>query len=85
MALLVGIMVVIGGITRLTGSGLSMAEWRPLMGTLPPLNAAEWIRVFDIYKLTPEFQEVNLGMSLGEFKQIFFWEYFHRCSNWHGC
>ncbi len=78
MALLVGIMVVIGGITRLTGSGLSMAEWRPLMGTLPPLNAAEWIRVFDIYKLTPEFQDVNLGMSLGEFKQIFFWEYFHR-------
>ena len=78
MAILVGMMVIIGGITRLTGSGLSMAEWRPLIGTLPPLNNQEWIRVFELYKNTPEYQQLNFGMQMGEFKQIFFWEYFHR-------
>ena len=56
MAILVAIMVVIGGITRLTGSGLSMVEWRPLMGTLPPLNAAEWQRVFELYRASPEYE-----------------------------
>ena len=78
MAILVGLMVIIGGITRLTGSGLSMAEWRPLIGTLPPLSDEEWLRVFELYKNTPEYQQLNFGMLLGEFKQIFFWEYFHR-------
>ncbi|MEK9799181.1 MAG: COX15/CtaA family protein [Alphaproteobacteria bacterium] len=78
MAVLVAIMVVIGGVTRLTGSGLSMVEWRPLMGTLPPLNAAEWQRVFDLYRASPEYEQLNYGMDLGGFKTIFFWEYFHR-------
>ncbi len=78
MAGLVAMMVVIGGITRLTGSGLSMVEWRPLMGTLPPMNAAEWDRVYLLYKASPEYDRFNFGMSLSEFKEIFFWEYFHR-------
>ena len=78
MALLVAIMVVIGGVTRLTGSGLSMVEWRPLIGTLPPLNAAEWDRVYQLYQASPEYQQLNFGMSLAAFKNIFFWEYFHR-------
>jgi cytochrome c oxidase assembly protein subunit 15 len=78
MAILVAIMVVIGGVTRLTGSGLSMVEWRPLMGTLPPLNVAEWQRVFDLYRASPEYDQLNYGMDLAEFKGIFFWEYFHR-------
>ena len=72
MAGLVALMVLIGGITRLTGSGLSMVEWRPLMGTLPPLSAAEWDRVFTLYQQSPEYNDVNFGMSLGEFKTIFF-------------
>jgi len=78
MAALVAAMVVIGGITRLTGSGLSMTEWRPLMGTLPPMNADEWERVFALYKASPEYHAVNYGMDLAGFKTIFFWEYFHR-------
>ena len=56
---LVFAMVILGGVTRLTGSGLSMAEWRPIMGAIPPLSDAEWQRVFEIYKETPEFQRVN--------------------------
>ena len=78
MALLVAIMVVIGGVTRLTGSGLSMVEWRPLIGTLPPLSVAEWDRVYKLYQASPEYQQLNFGMSLVAFKNIFFWEYFHR-------
>jgi cytochrome c oxidase assembly protein subunit 15 len=78
MAALVAIMVVIGGVTRLTGSGLSMVEWRPLMGILPPLTADEWSRVYGLYRASPEYQQINHGMSLAEFKMIFFWEYFHR-------
>ena len=78
MALLVAMMVVIGGVTRLTGSGLSMVEWRPLIGSLPPLSQAEWLRVFTLYQASPEYNEINFGMSLAEFKTIFFWEYFHR-------
>ena len=77
-ALLVAIMVVIGGVTRLTGSGLSMVEWRPLMGTLPPMTTLEWQRVYQLYQASPEYQQLNYGMSLSEFKTIFFWEYFHR-------
>lgn len=75
---LVGVMVVIGGVTRLTGSGLSMVEWRPLIGILPPLSEAEWMRVFTLYQASPEFQEINTDMDLAGFKVIFFWEYVHR-------
>ncbi len=71
-------MIVIGAITRLSGSGLSMVEWRPLMGTLPPMNEAEWARVFDLYKQSPEFVKKNFWMDLSDFKSIFFWEWFHR-------
>ncbi len=72
------IMVVIGGITRLTDSGLSMVEWRPLLGILPPLSDDEWQRVFNLYKDSPEYIFYNSGMLLNDFKFIFFWEYFHR-------
>jgi len=77
-AFMVFAMAIIGAITRLTESGLSMVEWRPLIGTLPPLSAQEWMRVFDLYRETPEYQKINTGMSLEEFKNIFFWEWFHR-------
>ena len=75
---LVAIMVVIGGVTRLTGSGLSMVEWRPLIGILPPLTEAEWLRVFSLYQGSPEYQQINIDMELAGFKLIFFWEYVHR-------
>lgn len=71
-------MAVIGAITRLTESGLSMVEWQPLIGAIPPLNEAEWQRVFDAYRQTPEYQVKNAGMSMAAFKDIFFWEWFHR-------
>src|SRR6185312_1017327 len=71
-------MVVVGGITRLTHSGLSMVEWQPLVGTIPPLNEQQWQDVFGQYQATPEYQKINHGMSLDEFKGIFWWEYFHR-------
>ncbi len=75
---LVYAMVLIGGLTRLTNSGLSMVDWRPIMGALPPLSDAEWHRVFEAYRQFPEYQLVNAGMSLAEFKSIFYWEYGHR-------
>ncbi len=71
-------MVVIGGITRLTESGLSIVEWRPVAGTLPPLNDADWQAEFDKYRQIDQYQLRNAGMSLAEFKRIFFWEWFHR-------
>ncbi|MEO3427295.1 COX15/CtaA family protein [Pelagibius sp. CAU 1746] len=71
-------MAVIGAITRLTESGLSIMEWAPLTGALPPLSQAEWERVFALYRQIPEYQQVNAGMSLAEFKTIFWWEYIHR-------
>lgn len=77
-AVFVFAMAVIGAITRLTESGLSMTEWRPLVGTIPPLSEAEWQRVFDLYRETPEYRYKNAGMTLDEFKYIFFWEWFHR-------
>jgi len=77
-ALMVFLMVIIGGITRLTGSGLSMVEWRPLLGFLPPMSDLEWNRVFNLYKLSPEYIYKNHGIELHQFKKIFFWEYFHR-------
>ena len=75
---LVFAMVILGGVTRLTGSGLSMAEWRPVMGILPPLGDIEWQRVFDVYKQTPEFLLVNSDMDVDGFKGIFWLEYLHR-------
>ncbi len=75
---LVFAMVVLGGVTRLTGSGLSMAEWRPIMGILPPLSELEWQRVFEIYRQTPEFLLVNNAMDVDNFKEIFWLEYLHR-------
>ena len=77
---LVFLMVVVGGITRLTESGLSITEWKPVSGAIPPLNAADWNHAFDLYKATPEFREINgpAGMGLAEFKQIYFWEWLHR-------
>lgn len=75
---MVAAMVLIGGITRLTGSGLSMVEWRPLMGALPPLNEAQWQEVFAKYQASPQFQQVNTWMTLADFQRIFFWEWFHR-------
>jgi cytochrome c oxidase assembly protein subunit 15 len=77
-AAMVLLMAVIGAITRLTESGLSIMEWAPLAGTLPPLSEAEWQRVFEIYKQIPEYTEENVGMTLAEFKTIFWWEWFHR-------
>lgn len=77
-AAMVLIMAVIGAITRLTESGLSMVEWKPLIGAIPPLSEAEWHRVFDLYKQTPEFIQKNAWMGLADFKTIFFWEWFHR-------
>ncbi len=75
---MVALMVVIGGVTRLTRSGLSIVEWQPVIGVLPPLNEAEWQAMFDKYRQTPEYQQVNKGMSLEAFKGIFWWEYLHR-------
>lgn len=71
-------MVVLGGVTRLTRSGLSIVEWDPIMGAIPPLNAEHWQQAFDKYKLTPEFIHVNSDMGVEEFKSIFYFEYFHR-------
>ena len=75
---LVFAMVVVGGVTRLTHSGLSITEWQPIVGTLPPLSAADWNDAFAKYQATPEYAQVNKGMSLDAFKSIFWWEYFHR-------
>lgn len=77
---LVFCMVVIGGITRLTESGLSITEWKPISGAIPPLTHADWIRVFDLYRQTPQYREVAgpAGMTLSGFKFIFFWEWVHR-------
>ncbi len=71
-------MVVIGGVTRLTESGLSIVRWEPIAGALPPLSTEDWLRLFDQYKATPQYLSINAGMSLDEFKGIFWWEYIHR-------
>lgn len=75
---MVFVQVVVGGITRLTGSGLSITKWEIITGTLPPLNAAQWEEAFDLYRATPQYQKINEGMSMGQFKFIYFWEYIHR-------
>jgi len=71
-------MVVVGGVTRLTGSGLSIVEWAPIMGTLPPLNHADWLAAFAKYQQYPQYRITHPDMTLGEFQGIFFWEYVHR-------
>lgn len=76
--ILISLMVVIGGITRLTQSGLSMVEWKPIVGAIPPLNEAQWIHEFELYKKTPEYIRLNSHFTIEEYKNIFFWEYLHR-------
>ncbi|MBA3811122.1 MAG: COX15/CtaA family protein [Caulobacteraceae bacterium] len=78
VALLVLAMVVVGGATRLTGSGLSITQWKPVAGALPPMTGEAWARDFARYRATPQYRVVNHGMSLGEFKFIFWWEWAHR-------
>jgi cytochrome c oxidase assembly protein subunit 15 len=78
VASLIAIMVLVGGATRLTESGLSIVEWKPVTGTLPPLNAEQWTAAFEAYKTIPQYRELNAGMNLAEFKTIFWWEWSHR-------
>ena len=78
LTLMVLAIIIIGGLTRLTDSGLSMVDWRPILGTIPPLSNNDWIEVFELYKKTPEYLIVNKNMELDEFKYIFWWEWFHR-------
>ena len=75
---MIAAMVVIGGVTRLTGSGLSMVEWKPLFGALPPLSESAWRETFAKYQRFPQYAQVNSWMTLADFKEIFFWEYVHR-------
>jgi cytochrome c oxidase assembly protein subunit 15 len=75
---LVFAMVVVGGVTRLTHSGLSIVEWQPIVGAVPPLTTEQWEDTFAKYRETPQYEQVNKGMSLAEFKGIFWWEYVHR-------
>ncbi len=75
---LVFFQIFIGGVTRITGSGLSITKWEIVTGTLPPMTEATWDEAFDLYKQTPQYLKINQGMSLSDFKFIYFWEYFHR-------
>ena len=76
--IMVFVQILLGGITRLTGSGLSITKWDIVIGSIPPLTSVDWTETFDLYKQTPQYQKINEGMSLQQFKFIFFWEYFHR-------
>ena len=76
--LMVYAMVILGGVTRLTGSGLSMVEWDPIFGILPPLDQTSWDETFKLYQQSPEYQKINIGMDLAGFKQIYWFEYSHR-------
>ena len=78
IALMIAAMVLVGGATRLTESGLSIVEWKPVSGTLPPLTQAQWTEAFEAYKTIPQYRELNAGMNLAEFKTIFWWEWSHR-------
>src|SRR5882672_10037745 len=78
VAALIAIMVLVGGATRLTESGLSIVEWKPVTGALPPLTEAQWAQAFGGYKAIPQYRELNAGMSFAEFKTIFWWEWSHR-------
>jgi heme a synthase len=78
VAFLVFFMVVVGGITRLTESGLSITEWKPVSGAIPPLTAADWQAAFDAYKRVPQYAAIHSGMTMAQFQFIFFWEWVHR-------
>src|ERR1700754_1297843 len=78
VAALIAIMVLVGGATRLTESGLSITEWKPVTGALPPLSDAQWSQAFEGYKAIPQYRELNAGMTLDQFKSIFWWEWSHR-------
>jgi heme a synthase len=78
IASLIAVMVLVGGATRLTESGLSIVEWKPVTGALPPLNPEQWTQAFEAYKTIPQYRELNAGMTLAEFKTIFWWEWSHR-------
>ncbi|MCA3556032.1 COX15/CtaA family protein [Aestuariivirga sp.] len=78
MAALIFCMVIVGGATRLTDSGLSITEWKPLLGAIPPLTEAQWLDAFEKYRQIPEYQQINKGMSLAEFEFIYWWEWSHR-------
>ncbi len=78
VAALIAVMVLVGGATRLTESGLSIVEWKPVTGALPPLGETAWTQAFDAYKRIPQYRQMNAGMSLDEFKTIFWWEWSHR-------
>lgn len=78
LIVLVLIMVTVGGATRLTGSGLSITEWKPITGAIPPLSAADWAREFELYRASPQYKLQNAGMSLGDFQFIYWWEWGHR-------
>jgi len=77
-AAMIFVMVALGGLTRLTESGLSITQWQPVSGILPPLSATEWQAAFDAYKQIPQYDAVHAGMTLAQFKTIYFWEWFHR-------
>jgi len=76
--IMVFLQIIIGGVTRLTGSGLSITRWEIVTGTIPPLTGEQWEDAFNLYKQTPQYSKVNKGIALSEFKFIYFWEYFHR-------
>lgn len=78
VAAMIVLMILVGGATRLTESGLSIVEWKPVTGAIPPLSAQAWNEAFEAYKTIPQYQQINRGMSLGEFKTIFWWEWSHR-------
>lgn len=78
IALLIGLMVVVGGLTRLTGSGLSITEWQPVTGALPPMSDADWQTEFAKYKGTPQYELLNAGLGLAGFKTLYWWEWSHR-------
>src|SRR5579884_3868112 len=78
IAALIALMVIVGGLTRLTGSGLSITEWQPVTGVIPPLDQADWQAEFARYKGTPQYELLNRGMGLAAFKTIYLWEWTHR-------
>jgi len=78
IAALIALMVLVGGATRLTEAGLSIVEWKPVTGALPPLDQEQWTQAFEAYKKIPQYREMNAGMNLAEFKTIFWWEFGHR-------
>ena len=75
---MIGLIIIVGGLTRLTDSGLSITTWDVVKGILPPLNADQWNEAFSLYKQIPQYYLLNLDMTMYEFKVIYYWEYFHR-------